>query len=62
MTSQNISTRIGGTICGSSTAPSLVLLTNDTFLEEVSLMLAQENESVKISVQVVDGKMSMNMK
>ena len=41
-TSHNNNTHIGGTIYGSSTAPSLGSLTNDTFLEKASLIIAQK--------------------
>ena len=40
ITSLNNSTIIGGTIRGSSTSPSLDSITNNTYLEKISLTIA----------------------
>ena len=45
--SPNNSTIIGGTVCGSSTLPSLESITNNTYLEETFLTIAQENRKLE---------------
>ena len=62
MTSPNNNTPIGGTICGSPSAPYLELLENDNYLEERSLTIAQKKTSWMIPIQTVDGKKRSNMK